>query len=164
MPRRFAMTVDPVAHPAPAAQRVELGSHARRSTSWWLTSLRALSDYWVLTKPEINFLIAITTAGGFWMASDLERFSWLTLFHTAAGTVLVASGAAGIGKRWATRRDQSRQRRSGQSQHRRLHVPMHSKWATRRHAVAPALAPRRKGLNITTDLMQVGKVVTGQQL
>jgi hypothetical protein len=27
-----------------------------------------------------------------------------------------------------------------------------------------ALAPRHKGLNITTDLMQVGKVVTGQQL
>jgi len=53
---------------------------------------------------------------------------------------------------------------SGQSQHRRPHVPMHSKWATRRHAVAAALAPRLKGLNITTDLMQVGKVVTGQQL
>jgi hypothetical protein len=33
-----------------------------------------------------------------------------------------------------------------------------------RHAVAAALAPRLKGLNITTDLMQVGKVVTGQQL
>src|SRR5208282_1733055 len=34
---------------------------------------------------------------------------------------------------------------------------------TRRHAVARALAPRLKGLNITTDLMQVRKVVTGQQ-
>lgn len=41
---------------------------------------------------------------------------------------------------------------------------MHSTWATRRHAVAADLAPRLKGLNITTDLMQVGKVVTGQQL
>jgi hypothetical protein len=51
-----------------------------------------------------------------------------------------------------------------QCQYRRLHVPMHSKWATRRHALAAALAPRLKGLNITTDLMQVGKVVTGQQL
>ena len=38
------------------------------------------------------------------------------------------------------------------------------KVATRRHAVAAALALRLKGLNITTDLMQVGKVVTGQQL
>jgi hypothetical protein len=49
------------------------------------------------------------------------------------------------------------------SQQRRLHVPMHSKWATRRYAVAAALAPRLKGLNITADLMQVGKVVTGEQ-
>ena len=56
------------------------------------------------------------------------------------------------------------QRRFGQSQHRRLHVPMHTKWATRWHAVEAALALRLKGLNITTDLMQVGKVVTGQQL
>jgi hypothetical protein len=53
---------------------------------------------------------------------------------------------------------------AGQSQHRRLHVPMHSKRATRRHAVPAALAPRLKGLNITTDLMQVGKIVTGEQL
>jgi hypothetical protein len=74
------------------------------------------------------------------------------------------AGRCGVGKRCATRREQSLQRRSGQSQHRRLHVPMHSKWATRRHAVAAALAPRLKGLNITTDLMQVGKLVTGQQL
>src|SRR5579859_977129 len=44
-----------------------------------------------------------------------------------------------------------------------LNVPMQSKSATRRHAVAAALAPRLKGLNITTDLMQVGKVVTRQQ-
>jgi hypothetical protein len=36
--------------------------------------------------------------------------------------------------------------------------------AGRPGAVAAALAPRLKGLNITTDLMQVGKVVTGQQL
>ena len=63
-----------------------------------------------------------------------------------------------------TRREQSLQRRFGQSQHRRLHVPMHTKWATRWHAVEAALALRLKGLNITTDLMQVGKVVTGQQL
>ncbi len=34
----------------------------------------------------------------------------------------------------------------------------------RRHAVAAGLAPRLKGLNIMTDLMQVGKIVTGQQL
>ena len=94
MPRRFAITVDPVARATPPGQQFVLGSHGLRSNAWWLKSLRALADYWALTKPEINFLIAITTAGGYWMASDLERFSWLALFHTTAGTVLVASGAA----------------------------------------------------------------------
>ena len=32
------------------------------------------------------------------------------------------------------------------------------------NAVAAVLAPRLKGFDITTDLMQVGKVVTGQHL
>jgi heme O synthase-like polyprenyltransferase len=28
-----------------------------------------LFDYWELTKPEINFVIAIATAAGFWMGT-----------------------------------------------------------------------------------------------
>src|SRR5690348_9046836 len=55
-------------------------------------------------------------------------------------------------------------RGSHQPQHWRLHVPMHTGWTTWRHAVATALTPRLKRLNITTDLVQVRKVVTGQQL
>ena len=55
-----------------------------------------LSDYWALTKPEINFLIAFTTAAGFWMGAPatLSHFPWASLFHTLLGTVLVSSGAA----------------------------------------------------------------------
>ena len=55
-----------------------------------------LSDYWSLTKPEINFLIAVTTAVGFWMASPgyISHFPWVSLFHTLFGTMLVSSGAA----------------------------------------------------------------------
>ena len=55
-----------------------------------------LLDYWALTKPEINFLIAVTTAAGFWMASPgyLSHFPWASLFHTLFGTMLVSSGAA----------------------------------------------------------------------
>jgi heme O synthase-like polyprenyltransferase len=34
-----------------------------------VASSYALFDYWELTKPEINFLIAITTAAGFWIGS-----------------------------------------------------------------------------------------------
>jgi protoheme IX farnesyltransferase len=55
-----------------------------------------LSGYWSLTKPEVNFLIAITAAAGFWMGTpaSFAHFPWTSLFHTLVGTVLVASGAA----------------------------------------------------------------------
>ena len=55
-----------------------------------------LSGYWSLTKPEVNFLIAVTTAAGFWMAApaSIAHFPWTSLLHALVGTVLVASGAA----------------------------------------------------------------------
>jgi protoheme IX farnesyltransferase len=53
-------------------------------------------DYWELTKPEINFLIAITAAAGFWIGSPAAppHFPWMPFIHTLLGTVFVASGAA----------------------------------------------------------------------
>jgi heme o synthase len=53
-----------------------------------------LSDYWALTKPEVNFLILITTFVGFYLASANEGqpFSFAALFNTLLGTLLVASG------------------------------------------------------------------------
>src|SRR5262249_60058060 len=59
---------------------------------------RVLADYWELTKPEINFLIAITAGAGFWMgtAAALRDFAWAPFVHAIAGTVLVASGAAAL--------------------------------------------------------------------
>jgi protoheme IX farnesyltransferase len=55
-----------------------------------------LSAYWSLTKPEVNFLIAVTAAAGFWMGepASTAHFPWTSLIHTIVGTVLVASGAA----------------------------------------------------------------------
>ena len=54
-----------------------------------------LSDYWTLTKPEVNFLIAITTLAAFCLGSpkSLAHFPWLLLLNTLVGTVVVASGA-----------------------------------------------------------------------
>src|SRR5437879_1522 len=54
-----------------------------------------LSDYWALTKPEINFLIAVTAAAGFWMGAPaaFSHFPWTPFLHAVVGTVLVASGA-----------------------------------------------------------------------
>jgi protoheme IX farnesyltransferase len=55
-----------------------------------------LSGYWSLTKPEVNFLIAVTAAAGFWMGApaSFAHFPWTSLLHTLIGTVLVVSGAA----------------------------------------------------------------------
>jgi protoheme IX farnesyltransferase len=54
----------------------------------------ALSDYWALTKPEVNFLILITTAVGFYLGSrnETQSMSFVGLFNTLLGTLLVASG------------------------------------------------------------------------
>jgi protoheme IX farnesyltransferase len=55
-----------------------------------------LSDYWTVTKPEVNILIAITTVAAFWLGcpKPLAHFPLALLLHTLFGTVLVASGAA----------------------------------------------------------------------
>jgi len=53
-----------------------------------------LSDYWALTKPEVNFLILITTGVGFYLGcgNAARPLSFLALFNTLLGTLLVASG------------------------------------------------------------------------
>jgi heme o synthase len=52
------------------------------------------SDYWALTKPEVNFLILITTGVGFYLGcgNEARALSFLGLFNTLFGTLLVASG------------------------------------------------------------------------
>jgi protoheme IX farnesyltransferase len=60
-----------------------------------------LSDYWRLTKPEVSFLIAVTTAAGFYLGCSAppSPIPWITFLHTILGTVLVASGA-GVLNQW----------------------------------------------------------------
>jgi heme o synthase len=55
-----------------------------------------LADYWGMTKPEVNFLIVITTGAGFYLASPvgLYGFPWMSFLHTVLGTLLTASAAA----------------------------------------------------------------------
>jgi protoheme IX farnesyltransferase len=61
--------------------------------SWARSSV--LSDYWILTKPEINFLIAWATVASFCLGwpQTLLHLPWALLLRTVVGTVLVASGA-----------------------------------------------------------------------
>jgi len=53
-----------------------------------------LTDYWALTKPEVNFLILVTTFAGFYLASKPGPGGVrpLLLIQTLLGTLLVASG------------------------------------------------------------------------
>jgi protoheme IX farnesyltransferase len=53
-------------------------------------------DCWTLTKPEVNFLIVLATATGFYLgnAHQAVPFPFLLLMHTLVGTLLVASGTA----------------------------------------------------------------------
>jgi protoheme IX farnesyltransferase len=67
-------------------------------------------EYWALTKPDVNVLIAITTAAGFYIASPVALAA-AALGHTVAGTLLVASGAAVLNQ-WMERHFDARMRRT----------------------------------------------------
>lgn len=60
-----------------------------------------LRIYYVLTKPEVNLLILMTTASGYWIGSS-GRFSIAGFLSTLLGTLLVASGTATLNQ-WMER-------------------------------------------------------------
>ena len=57
-----------------------------------------LAGYWALTKPEVNFLIAVTVFAAFCLArpATLENFPYALLLHTLLGALLVASGTGAL--------------------------------------------------------------------
>ncbi|HEV2697965.1 MAG TPA: hypothetical protein VGU90_08230, partial [Terriglobales bacterium] len=50
-------------------------------------------DYYVLTKPEVNLLILVTTSAGYYLSLHGE-FHVAGMINTLIGTLLVASGTA----------------------------------------------------------------------
>ena len=76
-------------------------------------SYAAAADYWALTKPEINFLIAIATFAGFYLGlpSQLQGFPFALLIHTLLGTLLIASGTGALNQ-YVERRFDARMRRT----------------------------------------------------
>jgi protoheme IX farnesyltransferase len=87
-------------------------------------------DYWELTKPEINFLIAITTAAGFWMstAAGVRDFPWMPFLHTLLGTVLVASAAATLNQLIERRYDAQMRRTARRPLASGRIAPSHALW------------------------------------
>ena len=77
----------------------------------WMPSLKArLSDYYALTKPEVNLLILMTTSAGYALASH-SPFRVFGLINTLIGTLLVASGTATLNQ-WMERVWDGRMRRT----------------------------------------------------
>jgi len=54
---------------------------------------RRLADYWMLTKPEVNFLVVASALVGFYLGSR-GPLRWALMFNALLGTFLVASGTA----------------------------------------------------------------------
>lgn len=76
----------------PTIAVLNLAGDARQNRAVRLCA--AMSDYWALTKPEVNFLILITTFTGFYLGSPASTsgFRISPIIHTLLGTLLVASG------------------------------------------------------------------------
>jgi protoheme IX farnesyltransferase len=60
-----------------------------------LTLASRAQAYVVLTKPDVSFLVLITTAAGYYMGTR-GPVNWLHLIHTVFGTMLIAGGTAAL--------------------------------------------------------------------
>jgi heme o synthase len=90
------------------------GNSRTRSVTATPTSAMGLqskiSDYYVLTKPEVNLLILMTTSAGYYLGSR-GSFHILGLINTLLGTLLVASGTATLNQ-WMERSWDAQMRRT----------------------------------------------------
>jgi protoheme IX farnesyltransferase len=70
-------------------------------------------DYLALTKPEVNFLIAVTTFAGFYLGctSAWHDFPFLRSINAVLGTLLVASGTGALNQ-YVERRFDAQMRRT----------------------------------------------------
>jgi protoheme IX farnesyltransferase len=68
-------------------------THAMENPGAHLPLTSKLRQYYVLTKPEVNLLILMTTSAGYYLGCP-GPFRWAGLLHTLVGTLLVASGTA----------------------------------------------------------------------
>ena len=73
-----------------ALLRVAPIAHRARASRFFA----AIPEYWALTKPEVNFLILITTLAGFYLAlgTTPHGFPVMLALHTLLGTLLMAGG------------------------------------------------------------------------
>ena len=70
-----------------------------------------MRDYFELTKPNVTWLILMSTGVGFWVGSPHPLGALLLLVHALAGTALVASGTGALNQ-WMERDVDGRMRRT----------------------------------------------------
>lgn len=71
-----------------------------------------LKDYYILTKPEVNLLILMTTSAGYYLGAH-GRLNWLGMIETVVGTLLVASGTATLNQYMERNYDSDMRRTAG---------------------------------------------------
>src|SRR5256886_9127693 len=100
------MAADPILISVPQTRLVPARAQAGAIRS-------AAADYWALTKPEVNLLIAMATFTGFYLAcpGPLHDFPFLLLIHTLLGTLLVAGGTGALNQ-YVERRFDAQMRRT----------------------------------------------------
>src|SRR3974390_56375 len=67
-------------------------SNARTSA---LTQPAKLSAFIALTKPDVSFLVLMTTGAGFYMGAR-GPMPWLHMLHVIFGTLMIAAGTAAL--------------------------------------------------------------------
>ena len=60
-----------------------------------LTLLVRANGYVALTKPDVSFLVLMTTAAGYYMGAR-GPIVWLHMIHAVFGTMLIAGGTAAL--------------------------------------------------------------------
>src|SRR6266853_5851879 len=60
-----------------------------------LTLLARANGYVALTKPDVSFLVLMTTAAGYYMGARVP-IAWLHMIHAVFGTMLIAAGTAAL--------------------------------------------------------------------
>ena len=78
------------------------------------TNIGTVRDYLTLTKPRVTWLIAVTTAAGYFFGAKAGPWGWATVLrflNTLAGTALVASATAVLNQ-WFERDFDGKMRRT----------------------------------------------------
>jgi protoheme IX farnesyltransferase len=80
------------------------------------THIEKAKDYLALTKPKVTWLIAVTTAAGYFFGAKTGAREWSTVWHflhTLIGTALMASATAVLNE-WYERESDGKMRRTSQ--------------------------------------------------